>query len=219
MTKRKVSNPLALAVMCCLLERPMHPYEIAATLRARAKDQSVKLNYGSLYTVVEALTRHGLVEPDAVERSGKRPERTVYRLTSAGHLEFSDWLAELLGTPIREYLQFEAGLSFMPALPPEEVAALLESRVRQLRLEVALIRSALELAGAEMPRLFSLESEYRLVVLEAEMEWVAKLAVEIRAGTLDGIEVWRHFMAEGGAVPSDSPTDRATRMELPPDPD
>src|SRR6185369_7012446 len=26
-TKRKVSNPLALAVMACLAEKPMHPYE------------------------------------------------------------------------------------------------------------------------------------------------------------------------------------------------
>ncbi len=31
------SNPLALAVLVLLFERPMHPYEIAATLRIRNK--------------------------------------------------------------------------------------------------------------------------------------------------------------------------------------
>ena len=31
------SNPLALAVLVCLYEKPMHPYEVAQTLRARAK--------------------------------------------------------------------------------------------------------------------------------------------------------------------------------------
>ena len=52
MTRRRVSNPLALAVLGCLSERPMHPYEISTTLRTRGKEQSIKLNYGSLYSVV-----------------------------------------------------------------------------------------------------------------------------------------------------------------------
>ena len=52
------SNPLALAVLACLIERPMHPYEMASTMRERHKDESIKLNYGSLYTVTEALQRH-----------------------------------------------------------------------------------------------------------------------------------------------------------------
>jgi DNA-binding PadR family transcriptional regulator len=52
MTRRRVANPLALAVLSCLLERPMHPYEISTTLKERGKEQSIKLNYGSLYSVV-----------------------------------------------------------------------------------------------------------------------------------------------------------------------
>ncbi len=38
MTRRKVGNPLALAVLACLYERPMHPYEMASTLRELHKD-------------------------------------------------------------------------------------------------------------------------------------------------------------------------------------
>ena len=30
-------NPLALAVLVCLAERPMHPYEVGTVLRQRAK--------------------------------------------------------------------------------------------------------------------------------------------------------------------------------------
>jgi DNA-binding PadR family transcriptional regulator len=60
--KRKVSNPLALvALLACLTEHPMHPYQMAITMRERGKDQSVKLNYGALYTVVEALPQHGFI--------------------------------------------------------------------------------------------------------------------------------------------------------------
>ena len=35
MPARSRSNPLALAVLVCLAERPMHPYEAASTLRQR----------------------------------------------------------------------------------------------------------------------------------------------------------------------------------------
>ncbi len=62
MPPRNRSNPLALAVLICLAERPMHPYEAATTLRQRGKQFSVRLNYGSLYAVVESLERRGLIE-------------------------------------------------------------------------------------------------------------------------------------------------------------
>jgi len=56
MTSRNRANPLALAILACLHERPMHPYEVAQTLRSRAKHESIRLNFGSLYSVVESLT-------------------------------------------------------------------------------------------------------------------------------------------------------------------
>src|SRR5215469_17896722 len=103
LTKRKTQNPLALAVLACLTEHPMHPYEIATTLRERGKDQSIKLNFGTLYTVVEALQQHGLIVAQETERAGRRPERTVYRLTDAGRIELFDWISELLSRPAKEY--------------------------------------------------------------------------------------------------------------------
>lgn len=45
----KRSNPLALAVLSCVGERPMYPYEITTTLRGRGKEGSIRLNFGSLY--------------------------------------------------------------------------------------------------------------------------------------------------------------------------
>src|SRR5581483_6447254 len=137
MGRRRVNNPLALAVMACLIERPMHPYEISSTLRSRGKEDSIKLNYGSLYSVVEALQRHGLIEARETAREGKRPERTVYAITQAGTDEFEDWLAELLSTPVKEYLSLEAGLALMPGLPPDVVARLLGIRADRLRVELS----------------------------------------------------------------------------------
>src|SRR5689334_2649094 len=82
MRRRKLRNPLALAVLATLWQKPMHPYEIAQTLRRQGKDSSTKINYGSLYTVVQSLEKLGFVEITDVERQGNRPERTVYGITA-----------------------------------------------------------------------------------------------------------------------------------------
>jgi DNA-binding PadR family transcriptional regulator len=201
MTRRRVSNPLALAVLSCLNERPMHPYEISTTLRSRGKEKSIKLNYGSLYAVVESLQKHGLITPRETTREGRRPERTVYEITPAGVDEFEDWLAELLSTPVRDFTSLEAGLSLMPGLPPDEVARLLEDRCVKLRSELRVIDA--ELAEAEamhLPALFVVESSYRRHMLQAELDFVADLAQAIRSSAFPGTKTWRrmHELVAGG---------------------
>ena len=161
-SKRKVSNPLALAVLACLYERPMHPYEMATTMRERYKDESIKLNYGALYTVVESLKRHKLIQPQETARSGNRPERTIYCLTDPGRLELIDWLSDLICTPVREYTQFEAGLSLLPVLPPEDAVKQLEQRCERLEVELVQARALRGvIAERDVPRLFWIEAEYR----------------------------------------------------------
>jgi DNA-binding PadR family transcriptional regulator len=194
MTKRKVSNPLALAVLACLFEKPMHPYEMATTLRERGKDQSIKLNYGSLYTVVEALQQHGLIVAQETEREGRRPERTVYRLTAAGRMELIDWVSELLSTPTKEFTRFEAGLSLAGVLAPDDVAALLTQRCRALELEIATMRSGLQFVQQQgLARLFVIENEYLLAMRGAELAWTRGLVEEIRSGTIEGLDKWAEF--------------------------
>lgn len=202
-TRRRVSNPLALAVLGCLAERPMHPYEISTTLRSRGKEQSIKLNYGSLYSVVESLVKHDLIRAQATTREGRRPERTVYEITEAGTAEFEEWLAELLSTPVRDFTSLEAGLSLMPGLPPDEVARLLEERGVKLRIELAGIEAG-EAVSEEigLPELFTIESRYRHVVLSAELDFVVDLAKRIRTAKLGGVKLWRRvFELRADGVP------------------
>ncbi len=192
MSRRRIANPLALAVLVSLAERPMHPYEVATTLRSRAKHESIKLNYGSLYTVVNSLLRLGLIEPVETEREGGRPERTVYRITDPGLLEMTDWLSELISTPVKEYTRFEAGLSLLPALSPADAVWLLTERARHLEAEVGRLRSLhAEAAAKQFPRLFAVEGEYHLALLEADLAYTRRLAQEIEDHTLGGVEQWR----------------------------
>lgn len=193
-SERKVSNPVALAVMALLYERPMHAYEMVSTMRERHKHESVKLRYSSLYSVVGALKRERLVSPLEISREGRRPERTVYEITEAGRIEFLTWLRELLGEPMKEYTQFAAGLSFIAALPPGEAAELLWERVWRLEEEVGRSRSQMDaLMEQGLLRLFLVEEEHELMLREAELEWVRELAREIAEGTIAGIGEWRFF--------------------------
>lgn len=176
----------------------MHPYEVAQTLRARAKHESIRLNYGSLYGVVEALERRHLIRARETVRAGRRPERTIYEITDAGLLEMSDWLSELVAVPVKEYLQFEAALSLLPALPPDEALAALEQRSRALELEITLLDGAVGAATDHgLPRLFALESEYVQALRRAELDYVRSLLKDIGSGELGGIDEWRSWYATG----------------------
>lgn len=198
--RRSISNPLALAVLACLHERPMHPYEMASTMRERGKEQSIKLNYGSLYTVVDSLAKNGLIEAMEATREGRRPERTVYRLTEAGRARLDAWMSELLAEPVKEYPQFEAALSLLPVLHPDTVLDLLRTRIRLLRKEIAQARTMIDTAhSARLPRLVLIEGEYHVAMREAELSWVQRLADELAAGTLEGQDVWRHIYETGEA--------------------
>lgn len=195
--RRRVSSPLALAVLATLYERPMHPYEMAAIMRSRRKEQSIKLAYGSLYTVVDNLARHGLIEAAEASREGRRPERTVYRLTDTGRAELDDWMSELLCAPVKEYPQFEAALSLMPVLPPQQVLDCLRERVKVLEQSVTEERVLLDGVRAALPRLLLLESEYHLHLQQAELDWVRGLVSELADGSFPGLGQWGQFHQTG----------------------
>jgi DNA-binding PadR family transcriptional regulator len=179
--KRPFSNPLALAILVLLYERPMHPYEMATTMRERRKESSIKLNYGSLYTVIEQLLREDFIAVREVLKEGKRPAKTVYELRAAGEAELIDWMRELVSSPVKEYPLFEAAISLLPVLPPEEVMDLLEIRIGLLEKTIEEIdeedRKCREM---KLPRLFSLESEYSKALTLAEYDFSKDLLSDLK---------------------------------------
>lgn len=200
--RRKVNNLLAIAVLSVLAQRPMHPYEIATALRAWGKDQDMDIKWGSFYTVVGNLDKHGFVAAVHSERRGRRPERTVYRITDAGRAELVDWARELLATPTPEYPRFRAGLSVLPVLHPDEAADLLRHRLDQLIDATAAARAALDRHRTEVPRLFLVEAEYDLAIRDAEVAWIRSLLAELESGTLPGLDAWRAYH-ETGEIPAE----------------
>ena len=199
--KRKLTSPLALAVLASLHSGPMHPYQIARLLKYRGKDDVIKIRYGSLYTVVQDLEERGLVEAEGTERAGHRPERTVYRLTTDGAEELAERLRELISEPVKEYPVFASALSLIASLHPDELTGLLAERLQALDLEIVSTSAILEHAvGHQLPRLFVLETEYGLAMKRAEAAWVRELMHELADGTFADLKLWR-AVHEGGEFP------------------
>jgi len=186
LAKRKVSNTLALAVLGLLQEQPMHPYEMAATLRERHKDSSFKVNSGSLYDTVESLARHGWIAPVETGRDGRRPERTVYAPTELGRQEFAGWIDELIRVPVAEYPKFLAAVSYLGALGPDGAADALAERAGHLGLRIEQNKAVLAgtVGSGAVPRLFMIEVECALHAWEAELAWTQRTIAEIRDGSL-----------------------------------
>src|SRR5260370_7075496 len=111
-------NLWSLTVLCLLRIRRMHPYEIQRLIRDYHKDEFLELKRGSLYHAIERLRSAGLIDPVETFREGRRPERTVYRLTGLGEQEGVDWLRQLLAKPVPDSTQSFAPLTFLSVLSP-----------------------------------------------------------------------------------------------------
>ncbi|GAA2742616.1 PadR family transcriptional regulator [Kitasatospora cinereorecta] len=190
--RRKVANPLALAVLAELSAEPMHPYEMGRRLQEHGKDRDIKYTRSSLYMVVEQLRKAGFVAEQETVRDTQRPERTVYALTEEGRAELYDWMRELVAEPQHEYPRFGVALSLLAVLEPAEAAALLERRLAALDATTEEIRATVRGAKESgVAWIFLIEEEYRLGQLEAEQRFVTGLVESLRQPEYS--RTWQEF--------------------------
>src|SRR5262249_29235931 len=111
------ADVLALTVLAFLTERPMHPYDVQRVIRQRHKDYAIE-RPRARYRAFDRLARDELIEPVETSREGRRPERTVYRITDEGRAEFQHWLVQLLERPVVEDPVFGVAVGFVGYLNP-----------------------------------------------------------------------------------------------------
>ncbi len=196
----------------------MHPYEMQRLIREWHKDEFLDLKRGSLYHAIERLKRTGSITPVETNREGRRPERTIYRLTERGEEEVYEWLRQLLAKPVREPGQFFAALSFLPLLPPKSVVQQLQQRLFALESEIAGLTAVLREMTPRIGRLVLVEVEYERAMREAEMAWVKSLQEDLISGQLawDPASLRKHVVgiSEEDNSPSltgDQPCNRKAR--------
>lgn len=184
MASRALRSPLSLVVLGLLAEQPLHPYGIRVLMGERGHDRIVKARPASLYDAVSRLGDAGLVEVQESTRDGRRPERTIYRITGAGLEALRTWVRDGLAD-LESSERFVAALSFMYALPRGEAIALLVERTEALAVLIEAAQTALATAlEAGVREIFLSEERYSQALRHAEQEWLADFTRQLREGTL-----------------------------------
>jgi DNA-binding PadR family transcriptional regulator len=178
-------TPLALVVLYLLQERAMHPYELHQQIRDRGIDYTVKVRAGSLYHTVDRLVRLGFIEQTETGRAGRRPERTVYAVTEVGTDQYHTNLRELVRVPREEYPSFAVAMEMFGSLDRDEALRLLGQRTVGLEARIAAHEQvSTSLTKRGLPRISTIEVEYAVALLRAELAWVGQLTDDIRSGDL-----------------------------------
>ncbi len=184
MPPRALRNPLSLVALGLLAEQPLHPYRMRALLRERGHDRIVKGSGASLYDSVARLTAAGLVEIQESVRDGRRPERTVYRITAGGLHALQGWVREALADPELQD-QFTAALSFMYVVPRAEVVALMSQRMTALNALIDTSGAAIgDALHAGVPPIFLSEEHYNQAQLRSQLDWLDAFTAQLRDGQL-----------------------------------
>jgi DNA-binding PadR family transcriptional regulator len=176
---------VALTTLGLLSEQPCHPYEIQRLLRERHKAYAVGKTR-TLYRAIEELEAAGYIEPLETSRDGRRPERTVYRITPEGSEELENWLADLLSTPVNETPVFRVAVGLLGYITQERAEAALATRVVALRAGVTSLDATLKMAQDDLglPRLVLLELEHAMALAVAEIEWIRSILADMQSGVL-----------------------------------
>jgi DNA-binding PadR family transcriptional regulator len=175
----------ALAVLCLLRESAMHPYEMRRLLKQRHKDERLVLKPGSLYNAVDTLNQQGLIEEVETSRDGRRPHRTIYRITTAGKVRVVDWITTMVVEVRRDVSSFAVALDHLVHLTPAEAANVLDRRRAALKAAIAEMETVIATVTPRAGRINLIEVEHDLVLCRAQFDWLGRLVADMRAGRLD----------------------------------
>ncbi len=219
--RTRPKDMVALTTLGFLSEEPCHPYEIQRMLRERHKAYAVGKTR-ALYRAIDELEAAGYIEPVETSRDGKRPERTVYRITSEGREELENWLADVLAAPADETPVFSVAVGLLGYITQERAESALATRLVALQARIVALDATLKLAQDDLglPRLVLLELEHAIALTSAELNWVRVIIGDMQSGVL----VWNeqllraHFEAMHAASaarrqPHDA--DHATKLPRP----
>jgi len=181
-----------LVILGLLRGRPLYGYEIKYLIEQIMGDWT-NIAFGSIYYALGKLSEESFVEKIGTEQEGGRPSRHVYQITDAGRAEFVRLLREVWTEVERQYFTFDIGLTFMEALPIEEVKDHLRKRVEDLKQTIQYLDShqAEQLADEHVPqRMAAAVFGHHRAHMQAELDWTRDLLEGVEQGMYDAELDW-----------------------------
>ncbi len=121
-----------LFVLGLLVDSNRHGYEVVAVAERWAVHRWAGISIGSIYNALRQLTKAGFVEVAKVEKEGKRPERSVYKITTSGQIECRRMIEHGLGSLEYESREVDMALAFAHLIPSEIRKVKLQDRLGPL---------------------------------------------------------------------------------------
>jgi len=140
-----------LVVLGLLNEKPRYGYEIK-TVVDHVMSHIIDMTSGSLYYTLKKLREQELIEESGIEKIGRRPERSIYKITKKGKDLLDRDLPGLVFPHARPFFPVDAALYFFQFLDRKATARRIQMRLKYLELmrgymsefETAYARSAPE---------------------------------------------------------------------------
>lgn len=128
-----------LVVLGLLREHPRYGYEVKMIID-HVMSHVIDVSSGSLYYGIKKLEERGLVQESAVEKVGRRPERSVYSITPRGDAYFTEELPRVIFPQARPFFPLDLALYFFQFIPGEEQSRRLKMRAEYLRLALGYLK-------------------------------------------------------------------------------
>lgn len=165
--------------------QPVHGYDVRRELASWHAEEWASVAPGSIYNQLKSLTKEEFLEVVDTNQVGGRPERTRYRLTPRGEIEFADLLRDAWWNVRAPIDPLAAGVALISFMQRAEAISALEARIAQVEGHIAHAKYAIESIrddDAETPA----HVRELIGLLNArqgsEIEWARALIPRLKAG-------------------------------------
>lgn len=174
-----------LVILGLLRDKPLYGYEIKQLIEEHMGDWT-SIAIGSIYFAIDKLAEEKFIENVGIEKSGKRPSRSVYQITKQGKKEFQRLLRDQWQKVERDFYPLDICLFFIDSLPAEETRTYLINRRSVLQVTLQHIRDHQEeeMTQPGIPPIARAIFEHSIAHTQAEVHWLNDLLEKTEGGLL-----------------------------------
>ncbi|MBE7722515.1 PadR family transcriptional regulator [Lacrimispora indolis] len=165
-----------ICTLSCLMEKPMHGYELGKTLK-RNFSACTRISNNTIYPILKKFQKSGYIMKREEQQEGK-PDRFVYEITEAGKRSFIQTLNTITDTLAFDREEFFIRVSFFHLLTPDIRRKVLEGRLAFIQ-EAMLTTRTLQDGESLYGHRSAEGREFLLELYRLEMETIAKFQCRI----------------------------------------
>ena len=170
-------------VLGLLRERPRYGYEIKQIID-NVMSHIIDVSSGSLYYGIKKLQDRNCVEETAVEKVGRRPERSVYKITEAGRELLEQELPRAIFPKGRAFSPLDLAMYFFELMDPRERCRRLKMRLLYLELALEYLNELDERFSGVAPHSHHYIMVHSKILVNAEQKFISQVVDELANGSI-----------------------------------